>query len=189
LHIYEASDDRAEAASVCLNLAESLTDERRFDEAKDLLERAELFLAGTGNKAVQSYLYRDYADLARRQSQFEEATQRAKQAVELARTYYDSTQSGEEQPGEVFWQDPVRVYAEALQMEALVEETQGHRPEADRLFDQALALVDAASFEETRYEIILSYAKVLQERREFEKSVDLYRRAAELQPPGMRRGM
>jgi tetratricopeptide (TPR) repeat protein len=189
LHIYEASDDRAEAASVCLNLAETLIDDRRFEEAAELLQRAERLLEGTGNKAVLSYLYRDYADLARQQSRFKEANQRAKQAVDLARTYYDATRSGEEQAGEVFWQDPVRVYAEALQMEALVEENQGHRAEADHLFEQALSLLEAASFEETRQEIILSYAKVLQERKEFEKAVEFYRRASELQPPKVRRGV
>jgi len=186
LHIYEASDNLAESASICLNLAGTMIDDQRFDEATELLQRAEQLLAGTGNKAVESYLHRDYANLARRQGRYEEAKQRAMRGVELASSYYEAVRSGKEQTGDLFWQDPLRVYAEALQMEALVEESQGNAKAADALFEQTFALLEPAGFEETRHTIILSYAKVLQERREFEKAVEYYRRAAELQSSGGR---
>jgi tetratricopeptide (TPR) repeat protein len=189
LHIYEASDNRTEAASICLNLAETLLDDQRFEEAGPLLEDAERLLSGTGNKSILSYLHRDYADLARRKGQHEEAMRHARQAVALAQAYYKAPQPVDGQGNDLFWQDPIRVYAEALRMEALIEEDQGKREVADRLFGQALALLQPEGFEETRYALNLTYAKVLQTRGEFEKAVSFYQVAAELHPHAKRRGI
>lgn len=189
LHIYEASDNRAQAAAICLNLAETLIVEQRFEEAEGLLQRAERLLSGTGNRAVLSYLHRDYADLARRQGEHEKAMSHARESVALARAYHEATQGPEEQGSDLFWQDPVRIYAEALEIEALIEEDQGRREAADRLFEQALALIEPAGFEETGHTINLSYAKVLEARGEFEKATSFYRLAAELHPRAMHRGI
>jgi tetratricopeptide (TPR) repeat protein len=188
LHIYEASDNRAEAASICLNLAETLIEDQRYDEATELLERADRLLAGTGNRAVLSYLHRYYADLARHQGQHEKALSHARQSVDLAQAYHKATQSTGEQARELSWQDPIRIYAEALEVEALIEEDQGQREAADRLFEQALALIESAGFEETRHRINLSYAKVMQARGDFENATNFYRIAAELLPYTTRRG-
>ena len=182
LQIYEASDNRAEAASICLNLAGTLIEGRRFEEAEELLGRANTLLAGTGNRAIMSYLHRDYADLARRQGRFEKAVLEAEESIALARQYYQDTQSSEGQSGDIFWQDPLRTYAEALQMAALVEEGRGDTQAADSLFDQALGLLAPAGFEETRHTIALSYAKVLDTRGEFERAVKFYRRLPNYSP-------
>ncbi len=186
LQIYEAGDNRAEAASICLSLAESLTHDRRFDQAADMLERAGRLLSGTGNQAISSCLHRDYADLARVQGQYEKAAEHARQSVQLAQAYYEATRSGQGQSGDPFWQDPTRVYAQALEMEGLVEEDCGNREAADRLFEQALNLIGPAGFEETRYAVNLSYAKVLQARGEFEKAVAYYQIVSEIHPPNAR---
>jgi tetratricopeptide (TPR) repeat protein len=158
LQIYEACDNRAEAASICLSLAETLINDQRFDQAAGMLERADHLLSGTGNQAITSCLHRDYADLARLQGQHLDASEHARRSVELARAYYEATRWGQGQSGDSFWQDPTRVYAQALQMEGLVEECRGNREAADHLFEEALALIGPVGFEETKYAVNLSYA-------------------------------
>lgn len=188
LQIYEASGNRDEAASVCLNLAETLVDDNRLDEAAAFLKRAEKLLDGTANHAILSFLHRDLASLARRKAQPERAAMNAAKSVELARAYYRSTASSDDQDGALFWQDPVRTYAEALEMAALVQEDQGLRGPADVLFEQAIALIESEAFEETRYAISMSYATVLEARGEFRKAALYYRVSATLNPRGTRRG-
>lgn len=182
LHIYETADNRAEAASICLNLAEIVMGEKRYEEASELLERADRLASWTGNQAVMSSLYRNYADLARRQGQFEEATRYVRESVGYAEASYAAAQSDESEAAPLSWQYPARTYAEALQMEALVEEEQGNTESADRLFQQALKLLDQAGFEETRHTISFSYAEVLNARGAFEQAMSYYRAAAQFRP-------
>ena len=88
LQIYEECGNRDEAASLCLNVAETLVDDDRLEEARAFLARASSLLEGTANQAIMSFLYRDLANLARRQSQPESASSNATRSVELARAYY-----------------------------------------------------------------------------------------------------
>jgi hypothetical protein len=108
--------------------------------------------------------------------------------VQLARAYYESTRSTGASEHALFWQDPVRTYAEALEMAALIEEDHGRRHAADSLFDHALALIEPEAFEETRYAINLSYATVLEARGDLRNAARFYRVAATLNPRGSRRG-
>jgi tetratricopeptide (TPR) repeat protein len=182
LHIYETADNRAEAASICLNLAEILTGEGRYDEAKGLLDNVDRLVSGTGNRAVMSYLYRDYADLARKQGQLEEATRLVKESVKFAEENYETRQKDVADAAHLSWHYPARTYAEALQMEALVEEELGNTEAADRLFRQALGLVDQAGFEETKHAISFSYAELLSARGTFEEAMSYYKAAAQYRP-------
>ncbi|MFL5734676.1 MAG: tetratricopeptide repeat protein, partial [Chloroflexia bacterium] len=52
LNIYELADNRSEAASTCLNLAEIFMEEQRYEESEQLLERAGRYLTSTGNQAL-----------------------------------------------------------------------------------------------------------------------------------------
>lgn len=184
LNIYETMGRKVEAASICLNLAETLTEDGRFKESNEVLERAESLLSGTGNQVIASFLHRAYADLARREGQYEKSYWHADQSIELAQAYQNARLSGEEPENDSGWQFPNRIYAEALQTKALIEEDQGNREAADDLFEQALALLEEAGLEETRYEINMSYAKVLEARGDFEKAVKFYHVAAELHTRG-----
>lgn len=184
LQIYETCGNRDEAASICLNLAESLVGDNRLDEAEAFLKRAEQLLDGTANRAILSFLHRDLANLALRQAQPERAAGNASKSVELAREYYQSTASSDDPDRALFWQDPVRTYAEALEMAALVQEEQGQYGAADGLFEQALALIKPEAFEETRYAISMSYADVLRARGDFRKAAHYYRVSATLSPDG-----
>jgi tetratricopeptide (TPR) repeat protein len=73
LQIYEERGDRDEAASICLNVAETLVDDERLEEAQAFLARAESLLEGSANLAILSFLHRDLANLSRRQAQPERA--------------------------------------------------------------------------------------------------------------------
>lgn len=190
LHIYEAADNRSEAASICLNIAELFFDEERYEEAGELLKRAEHYLEGTGNKAVMSYLYRDYADLERRQGRYEEALGYARKSVSLAEASYKSAQDADD-PGasSTFRQAPARTLAEALGIEALIEERRANTEVADRIFSRALALLEPAGFEETRDALNFSYAEVLKARGDFEKAVEYYRAAAQHRPHKANKGI
>ncbi|HKP53164.1 MAG TPA: helix-turn-helix transcriptional regulator [Chloroflexia bacterium] len=207
LHIHEIADSQAEAASICLNLAEIRIGEKQYEEATALLKSTGDLVAGTGNRTVMSKFHRVEADLARRQRQFETASQHAQQSIALAQADFEAAQSIEGKAGNPFGlselseHDPTRVYAEALHIEALIEEDRGNREAADRIFERALALVESpaqvqpagqmetVANKKTRYAISLGYAKVLEARGEFEKAVSFYRVAAELQAHSMRRAI
>jgi tetratricopeptide (TPR) repeat protein len=181
LCIYEAADSRAEAGYFCLKLANIHTSREQYGDALELLNKAERLVMGTGNHAVMSYLHRAYADLARRQGDYERGIQHAKQSIALAQSYKEATQSDDSRANVLSRQDPTSLYAEALHIAALIEEDQGNKEAADRLFEQALALLHTGGFEEVRHALNLSYAIVLQARGDLEKAVSFYRRAAELQ--------
>jgi tetratricopeptide (TPR) repeat protein len=182
LHIFETADNRTEAASICLNLAEILTGEGRYEEAKDLLDRVGRLAGGTGNRVVMSYLYRDYAELARKQGRLEEATELAREGVKFAEENYEARQRNEVDEAHLTSHEPLRPYAEALQTQALVEEELGNRESADRLFQQALGLLDQTGFDETKHSLSFSYAELLSARGAFEEAMTYYRAAAQFVP-------
>jgi tetratricopeptide (TPR) repeat protein len=187
LHIIEAADNRAEAAYICLDLSKIKISEDQFEEASELLKRAEKLVAGTGDRAAMSQLYHCHADLARRQGHYEKATEHAERSIALAQANFEAAQSVEGQANYPTWQGPAGagasagVYAEALLLGALVEEDQGNQEAADLLFERALALVQPAGMEKTRHAVNLGYARVLEARGDFKRAVSFYRIAAELQ--------
>lgn len=183
LHIFEAADNRAETAFICLDLSKIKISEDQYEEASELLKRAEKLVAGTGDRVAMSQLYRCHADLTRRQGHYEKATEHAERSIALAQVNFEVAQSVEGQANDPTWQGPASagVYADALLIAALVAEDQGNREAADLLFARALALVQSAGMEKTRYAINLGYAKVLEARGEFERAASFYRVAAELQ--------
>jgi tetratricopeptide (TPR) repeat protein len=182
LNIYEANGYPLEAGSLCINLAEALVKDQRFDEARVLLDRANDLLSGTANQALLCYLHKNYADLARHEGNFELAGQHARESISFAQTHFAATQSAEDKESDVLWQDPSHTYAEALLTAALIEEGQGKWDIADNYFEQALAVLAQIGLEETKHLIASSYAKVLEARGDFEKAAAFYRMAAEVQP-------
>jgi HTH-type transcriptional regulator, quorum sensing regulator NprR len=174
LHIYEAADNRSDAASIGTNLAEILIEEGRYADAEPLLKRAEQFLVGSGNASQLSILYRTYADMARRQGQYDLAADYADRSVKSAEDARAPLQSGDRRS----WVEAIRAHAEALHISALVQEALGHKDAADRLFRRALEEINQTTVLDTIRSINLSYAEVLQARGAYEQAIEHYRNAA-----------
>lgn len=175
LHIFEAADNRAEAAAVSMNLAELMLGENKYTEAEDLLSKAEGYLADAGDRALLSSLYHNYADLARQKGNLDEAAGYAEQSVKLSATLRKESEStGKQAKG-----NAQRTHAEALQVAALIEEKRGNTAEADKLFDQAIDTIEQTPFDEAIYALTFSYAQVLEERGNHKQAMDYYRRAAQ----------
>jgi tetratricopeptide (TPR) repeat protein len=155
-------------------LAEMMLRDQRFADAEQLLERAKGFLDGTGDQGRMSYLYQDYADLARRQGDLKQAAEYASRAVELAEAARKGLKASDKRP----WLESIGTYAEALHMEALVQEALGNHEAADRLFHNALKEIGQTTVSETVQMINLSYAEALRARGEFEQAIEYYRNAA-----------
>jgi transcriptional regulator with XRE-family HTH domain len=186
LYIYEAADNRSEAASMCINLAEILIDENRLDDAQQMLERAKEFLTDTGNEGLWSFVYRYSADLARRKGQLEVAAEYARESVKHAEALREALRqgTGSTQP----WVEPVRIYAEALHVTALVEESLGHREAADQFFGRALDEINQTTLEESVQAISFSYAEVLEARGDYKQAAEYYRTAAQARARAPRPG-
>lgn len=183
LDIYEYQAGNAypsEAAAVCCYLAEGLVKSERYDEAQQVLERAERLMDGIDEPDTISYVHQWYATLALQQNLCEEATVHARMGVELARAYYESLQNEQNEAART-WQNPNRPYVQALHVQALIEDKLGHRQAASALFEQAIALLQPVGFEEISYSIHLSYAEKLESWRDFEKAAKHFKIAAQLQ--------
>ncbi len=175
LHIYEAADNRAEAAAISMNLAELMMGEQKYSEAEDLLKKAEGLLANAGDQVLLSSLYHNYADLARQRGNLDEAAKYAEESVKLSEALSKQSEgTGKQTRG-----NAQRTHAEALQVAALIEEKRGNTKEADRLFHQALEAIEQTPFEEAVYALTFSYAQVLEERGDHKQAMEYYRRAAQ----------
>jgi HTH-type transcriptional regulator, quorum sensing regulator NprR len=205
LHIYEAADNRNDAAAVGMNLAEIFIREERYADAEELLGRVRGFLSGTGDTVLLSTLYQDYADLARKQGRLEDAADHIAESIRLGSAQVDqSDTAGNAQPQQPIPEEQtaqpaqprlraprvnsMRTLAEAHHIAALIEEERGHMAAADGLFLQALDWIGQTGFEETVHAITFSYAEVLQARGNFEQAMEYYRAAARSQQRTARLG-
>lgn len=197
LHIYEAADNRGEAASMCIDMAEILIEERRFEEAKQLLDRGEAALVGVDHKGLWSMLYQYRADLALNKGELEQAAEHAAEGVKYGAALRQSLEASSHEnhegargsqsaSGNQPWVEPIRNYAQALEMAARIEEARGHTEAADRLFEQALEEIEQTSFEETKYAINFHYGEILEKRGAYEQAMRYYRSAARAQPRSIR---
>lgn len=209
LNIYEAEKNETLAASLCINLAEMLTQESRFDEARAILSRAERLLLGTGNNLLLSNLYYDHADIDRRDGKLERAAeQSAKSLVLIEQAISGQKQMHEQSVGKASRSgrgkgdqkeaadggakltnaisiaplDLTQTYAEALHRAALIQEALSNIERADALFKQALDLVAGSGLVELVHAINFSYGETLNARGEFKRAVEFYRLAAQSQP-------
>ncbi len=201
LAIYEAADDRATAATIRMNLAELMIIEGRYKEAEDLLAGAQEFLVGTGDQVLLSNLYYDYADLARRRGDLQRAREIIDQSLKLIEAAVRQLNNGSlneaatpEMPGEPEqvlqhirenkssgkpWAQTMRTYAEALHINALIEEDSREFDAADELFIRALAWAERTGFEEMIHTLNFSYGGALERRGAYEQAVKYLRAAAQ----------
>jgi tetratricopeptide (TPR) repeat protein len=127
-----------------------------------------------GDKARSSFLFRAYAEMARRQGRLEAAAEYADQSVKNAEEALDPLQAADNRTQ----LDAIRAHADALHTSALVQEAMGHTEAADDLFRRSLDKINQTSVIETIRSINLSYAEVLQARGDFERAVEHYRNAS-----------
>ncbi len=182
-HARETLDNRSDAATICLNLAEILIIEDRYADAEELLVRAKNLLDVGGNEGLWSCFYRYQADLARKQGRLEEAAGYAAESVNFAQAINEKAETGNDS----HWRDPIRTYAEALHAAAQIEEALGHTAAADKLFEEAIAQINRTTLPESISEISFSYAEALSTRGVFDLAVEYYRAAAMQRAPDKRR--
>jgi tetratricopeptide (TPR) repeat protein len=175
LHIYAAGSNRTAAAAICLNLAEIQIKDQEYANAEHLLERAEKFLVGTSDRLLMSTLYQNYAELAVQQNQLDRAAEYAHLSCSIAE---EGGQEASDAPPQIR-ANVLRTSAQALLIQAQVEEQRGHSDAADRLFKQAQECIAQTGYEETAYQITYSYAEALRARGAFEQAMEYYRRAAQ----------
>jgi tetratricopeptide (TPR) repeat protein len=160
LNIYEANRDVISMAYVYQNLAEMNIDDRQYDDAQRMLERAKELLEGGDELVLLGILYQDFASLARAQGQIDQAAEYAGQALMFGEASCNNIPKYDMQTIGA----ALRSYAEALHIAAKIEEERNNIEAADTLYQRAVATIQQTSFEETRSEIIFSYAESLRER-------------------------
>lgn len=171
LEIYETVDDVSSTASICVNLAEMNIKDSQYEDALRMLERSKKLLEGGDEVVLVGILYQDFARLSRAEGRLDEAAEYAKKGMEFGEAGCRKIPIRDMQArGTAF-----RSYAEALHVAALIEEARHNRDVADQLFKEAIATIEQTSFEETRSEIIFSYAEVLRGRGEHELAGAYYR--------------
>jgi tetratricopeptide (TPR) repeat protein len=171
LEIFAAGHDVSSTAYVCQNLAEMNIDDRQYEDAEHMLERARELLEGGDELVLLGILYQDFARLARARGQLHEAAEFATLDVKYGEASCHKIPTHDMQTRGL----ALRSYADALHVAALIEEARNNPNAADDLFKKAIATIEQTSFEETRSEIIFSYAAALKERGEHERAGEYYR--------------
>jgi tetratricopeptide (TPR) repeat protein len=199
--LYEDIGSKADAASVGLNLVEMLIDVARYRDAERLLTRVKVLLDVIDNLGLMSYFYIYQADMARRQKNLDDASEYANKALKLAEMIMrgvdteagsvqhppqtvsnGSTETNTDTSGKR-WIAPAHVYPEALSVAAMIEEELGHEDAADRLFKEAVELLEKTGFRNMLCNISWKYAKVLETRGAHSKAMEYFRKAVISEPP------
>lgn len=194
LSIFQALEDMSNAASVCIHLAELFTKDSRFADAQEMLAQAEQMVEKANHSLLLSSVHTAYADLHRKMGDRDTAVRHVRKSISLIRSIIGRTASSEDSgssdgndSGASF--PPInvmRAHVEALQIAALLEDEQGNTEEADRLFNQALALLEQTGLVELAHAVAFSYAEVLGNRGDYFRAAQLYRLAAQSVPGATR---
>lgn len=180
--LYHTIGEPLPEAALHTNLAELMIEEGKLHDAKKSLASAEKLLANVHEPGLLSFVHRYYADVARKEGDLQIALQYAEASILNAETL---AKEGQRPISSLFWVDPTRAYAEALQGAAMVYEDLGNTAEADRLFKQALEVIYKTTIEETRKALHLNYAAMLEARGDFQQAAYHYRQAAILPKPNV----
>lgn len=175
LKIYQRTGEVMSELSMHINMAEIQIEEGKLPDAKRSLKRAHAILTSHPHSGLFSFVYRYFADVARKEGDLEAALQHAELSVDYAQKLIDEGQEGEPT---ALWVVPARAYAEALQGAALVHEAMARTDDADRLFLQAIAYIERTTIEETRTSLHLAYGDVLEARGDYQKASFHFRQAA-----------
>lgn len=175
LTIYEAAQNQWAIIAMSTNLAEIYIEQQQYPEAEQLLQSAQTLLIQAPDEMRESIMYTQYTMLYLQQGLLEQAAAAAQQALELSEARYRE----QAKQGDTMAQaNTVRTYAQALRGMGLVAERRGEPADADRLFQQALDLVQQTEYTETTYEITFTYADLLSARGDHQQAAIYYRAAA-----------
>lgn len=179
LEIYEERKDKALAATMRLLLAELSTEDRQYEAAAGMLKHAKQLLEGTDELVLRGTLYRNLAYLARAEGRLDDAAEFAGQSITHGEAGCEKIPTRDMQTRGT----AVRALAENLYTAARIEEERLNTEAADRLFKKAIATIEQTSFEETRSEIIHSYAETLSKRGAHQEANKYYQVAIKLRSP------
>jgi len=172
LSLYEASDNLVTTAQMSLDLAAIRVQQREYEEAERLLERAQTLLTPTGHQLLLSSVHEHYADLELQRGQVDQAEAYAQQSLKLGEAALKPKGGST-----VTRTRAARTSARALRISGLAEERRGNLKAADAAFERALALLADADAYETASEIELAYAELLVARGAHEQASSHYRAA------------
>ena len=174
LELQRALKNRANIAQLSINLAEIMIPRHEYETAERLLDQAQAILRVSGDSVNLSDSYQCYALLELERGRIAQAAAFAREGVQLTEPL---VQQPDGLPGTALVAHAQRCYARALHVRALVAEREGQREHADATFQQALAVLGRAEYDETASEIEQRYADVLDARGDFIGSVIHYRAA------------
>ena len=180
LAIYEAAENLGAAAEMRINLGNILIQQEEYNEAERVLRQAAQGLAGRNQPLLESQVYTQLADLALRQGQVAPAAEHAQQSLWLGQTAYEARAGAEGAPGRA---NAARVLIRALRVAGLVAEQEGRADEADKLFQQAIDLVEQIGYGDAAYDIEFAYADLLTARGRHEQAAAHYRAALHHRQP------
>ena len=174
LGVCEATENAPAAAQMRVNLAELLTARQEYREAERLLDLARAFHEKIGDTVALSVDYQQNTRLALAQDQLPQAAEYARQSMQFVDEAYqalDRQDAGAHA-------NVVRAHARALMAAGLVAERTGAPAGADAHFQQAVALMEPLTPNETGYEVCYTYADLLKARDDHKQAVYYYRLAA-----------
>jgi tetratricopeptide (TPR) repeat protein len=172
LAIYEAAQNLSAAAEMRINLGNILIQQQDYDEAEQVLRQAAAALAGRNQPLLESQVYTQLADLALRRGQVAPAAEYAQQSLWLGQAAFQARSTTSPTRA-----NTARVLMSALRVAGQVAEHEGRTAEADKLFQQAIDLVDQIGYGEPAYDIEFTYADVLTARGQHEQAAAHYRAA------------
>lgn len=192
LNIYEALHDMSRAASICVHLAEIFTNEERYEDAQQMLEKAEAMLEKANDPVLLSTVHADYAELNRRRGALGEAAWHIEKSIALINMVVAAAEGNDDGTGveksvqksahSIPSYPPInitRARVEALKIAAVIAEEQSRAEEADSLFAEAQQLVLATGLAELAHTVAFVYAEVLGTRGDFAGAARQYRIAAQ----------
>lgn len=177
LHLFDAADNRATAGAIAMKTAAALIAEKKYAEAEQQLSRANGLISSTGDRALQSRLYLQYAELALESGDLEQAAKHTEMSIVLSDRHRQSLTA---KAGTQAHNNAEKAYVQALCAAALIQEKRGDHKNADRQFELAIDVIGRTSLSDMISQVDFAYAQVLEERGDHKGAMEYYRKAAQV---------
>jgi tetratricopeptide (TPR) repeat protein len=169
LAIYEMRDEQRLVGLTHQRLGKTLEKQNDLDTAEREYRQAIAIESELRDEISASICHTSLAELLLKRSQPEEAGQEAQQALDFARSSGDAQTQGQ-----------------ALIALAQIRHTVGDFEQADKLFNEALELLDTSNAHEIAASAYFRFANLLEERGEVQRSLNAIKKAYEHQRQGKR---
>lgn len=169
LAIYEMRDEQRLVGLTHQRLGKTLEKQNDLDTAESEYRQAIAIESELHDEISASICHTSLAELLLKRSQPEEAGQEAQQALDFARSSGDAQTQGQ-----------------ALMALAQIRHTVGDFEKADKLFNEALELLDTSNAHEIAASAYFRFANLLEERGEVQRSLNAIKKAYEHQRQGKR---